>query len=338
MSTTRIIGDVASRHRHLLMLFAALVCAALAVYAANGYMQEQLEAERSRHLRAPVPMVPVIVARRDLRPGDSISAETMAVRSIPKSYAMQGAIRPEQFDTFDGARLTASLGSGEQLLLALIAGRDSASFSSRLSPGVRALTIAVDEINSISGMLQPGDRVDLFFSARQPEGRRGTVGESTLPLQQNLLVLATGRQVRPVGDDRVGGRGFSSITVELPPNDAQKLVVAQRTGRLTAVLRNPDDRVVHAAASMDLRHLFGPVEKPRTRIVYPQVIIGGSGRLPSALASPTAILPAAPASAAPDGRVDTRSVAVARQASTTLNAQPAQAPQVGAHSGQRASP
>ena len=288
---------LSSRHRHVAMLLAALGCAGLAILSAKGYMDEQLAAERERHAKAPVPMERVIVARRDLRPGDQVNAETMAVRSIPRQYAMHGTVRPAQFDAFDGARIVAPLAKGEQMLTALLAGRDSAAFSSRLKPGVRALTIAVDEINSISGMLQPGDRVDLYFSARSPDGRRPAAGETTLPLQQNLLVLATGRQIRAGGDERgPAGRAFSSVTVELAPLDAQRLVVAQRTGRLTAVLRNPEDRLVQEVASMDLRHLFGSVEAPRRRIAFPQIIVGGTQRLAvPTMVTPVGVVPAAPA-------------------------------------------
>lgn len=294
------LGAFASKHRHFAMLLAALGFATLAIYSAKGYMDEQLAAERERHVKAPVPMENVIVARRDLRPGDPVNADTMAVRNIPRQYAMHGAVRPAQFDAFEGARLSAPIGAGEQLLTALMAGRESAAFSSRLKPGVRALTIAVDEINSISGMLQPGDRVDLYFSARSPDGRQKAAGETTLPLQQNLLVLATGRHVRAGGDDRpTGARPFTSITVELAPLEAQKLVVAQRGGRLTAVLRNPQDRLVESAASMDLRHLFGPVEPPRRQIIYPQIIVGGAGRLAVRTATASAMAPTVPPTAPP---------------------------------------
>ncbi len=299
MNVLNAAGAIAGRHRHVAMLVAALGCAALAIFSAQSYLDEQLAAERARHVQAPVPTEQVIVARRDLRPGDPVNSDTIAVRSIPRAYAMHGALRPPQFEIFDGSRLVAPLAAGEQLLQALIAGRDAAAFSARLKPGIRALTIAVDEINSISGMLQPGDRVDLFFSARSPDGKRSEAGETTVPLQQNLLVLATGRQVRAGVDDRhAGARAFSSITVELPPPEAQRLVVAQRTGRLTAVLRHPDDRHVHVPASMDVRHLFGRVEPPRRVVARPQIIVGGSGRLAASMVGATPLVAAAvPASA-----------------------------------------
>ncbi|MGE0310605.1 MAG: Flp pilus assembly protein CpaB [Lautropia sp.] len=316
------VGAIAARHRHVAMLAASAGCAALALQAGKGYLDEQLEAERARHVAPAVPTESVVVARRDLRAGDLVNADTMAVRSVPRTYAMHGAVRPAQFEAFDGARLAAPLAAGEQLLGALVAGRDAASFSARLKPGIRALTLAVDEINSISGMLQPGDRVDLYFSARAPGGARAAAGETTVPLQQNLLVLATGRQVRPGGDDRSqGARAYSSVTVALPPQAAQRLVVAQRTGRLTAVLRHPEDRLVQDAASMDLRHLFGPVERPGPARFRPQIIVGGSGRLAPAMAPASTVAPGAVPVAAP-------AVAAAQAPGTRVDAGPGSAPVV----------
>lgn len=267
-----------ARHRHVLMGLGALLCAAIAVHAGRRYLDERLEAERTRLTPAPVVMESVVVARRDLSKGDLISAESMAVRAIPRPYAIASAIRPDQFDSYQGARLAVGLRAGEPLLDSAIIGVDQAVFSQRLRQGIRALTISVDEVNAISGLLQPGDRVDLFFSARPPAVRGGSSNEATLPLLQNILVLATGRQVRPLTDQQAGNRGYGTITVELGPLQAQQVVVAQRAGRITAVLRHPDDRHQEAASRMDLRQLFGQVEAVRVVRRGPQMIIGGMGR------------------------------------------------------------
>jgi len=81
--------------------------------------------------------------------------------------------------------------------------------------GARALTVRVDEINSISGFLQPGDRIDLLMTHGL-----GT-DNSVFPLIQNLNVIATGLQTR-VDKNSVGGgkRSFTTITVNVSPDDA----------------------------------------------------------------------------------------------------------------------
>jgi pilus assembly protein CpaB len=129
-------------------------------------------------------------------------------------------------------------------------------------------------------MLQPGDRIDLLFTARPPlDGDGGAQPpEATVPLFQGLLVLATGKQVRAGVDERAGSRSFSTVTVEVEPEHAQRLVVAQRAGRLTAVLRNPDDLQRMSRKPMDVRQLLG-VGGPSLDGQPPQLIVGGVGRL-----------------------------------------------------------
>jgi pilus assembly protein CpaB len=286
------VRDRLRRHRHLLMAAGAVGCAAIAVHAGSRYLEDRLEAERARLAPAPLAMERVVVARRDLAKGDPITADTMAVRSIPRIYALAAAVRQAQFETYQGSRLAVALRAGEPLLDSAVIGVDQAAFSQRLRQGVRALTIPVDEVNSISGLLQPGDRVDLFFTARPPAGRTSShPSEATLPLLQNVLVLATGRQVRPVPDQQAGARTYGTITVELPPVAAQQVVVAQRTGRITAVLRHPDDRRIESPGRMDLRQLFGQSEPARIARRGPQMIVGGIGR---PIAAPVATFPGAP--------------------------------------------
>lgn len=270
-------------HRNTVLFVAALACGAVAVFAGKEYLAQQLEAERIRLAPKPARSVDVIVARHDLGKGDEVSPKTMAVRRIPEEFASSSAIRPDRFEGFSGMRLAVPLRGGEQLLAAAIVGGETMTFSHRVKPGIRALTIAVDEVNSISGMLQPGDRIDLLFSAKPPGDAPGQqqAPEATVPLFQSLLVLATGKQVRAGIDERGGGqRTFSTVTVELEPEHAQRLVVAQRAGKLTAVLRNPDDPQRMARKAMDVRQLLDMPVGAEAAVVAPQVIVGGLGRLP----------------------------------------------------------
>ena len=300
--------DLAARYRNVLLLVAALGLGALAAFGARGYISEQLAIERER-LVPRRPMTQVVVARRDLPRGEVASADTMAVREVPAEYLSASAITPERFDGYAGARLTAPMRAGEPLLAASLEGADTATFSAKVREGIRAITIAVDEVNSLSGMLQPGDRIDLLLSVRMPAGSSTPLAqEVTRALMQDLRVLATGRQVRPGNDER-NARAFTAITVEVSPVQAQKLVVAQRIGKLTAMLRNPRDRDEIEQRPMDVYGLLGlqpavsapvvPAERP------PEIIVGGQGALnpqPPASAGATvaqAVAPHTGSSAAP---------------------------------------
>lgn len=282
-----VVQRILQRHRNLLLFSAALTCGAVAVYAGSRYVNDQLAQERQR-LAPPVQqMVEVVVAATDLEKGEFISAEVMALRQVPATYVPSSAVLPDQFEVLLGQQLQQPLRAGEILAFNAVNAGDALSFSTRIKPGIRALTISVDEINSISGMLQPGDRIDLLLTGRPPasDGQREADRELTVPLLQNLLVMATGRQVRPGADEGVDARSFSAVTVEVSPAQAKRLIVAQTAGKLTAVLRNPEDSSPMDTAAIDPRSLFNlPVQKQavpvRTRRAPggPQIIIGGVGQ------------------------------------------------------------
>ncbi|HEY0877289.1 MAG TPA: Flp pilus assembly protein CpaB [Zeimonas sp.] len=281
LALARRVGASVSRHRSGLLFAAALGFGALAVFGARGYLAERIEIEKAR-LAPNHETVPVVVARRDLEPGTAVDTASMALREVPVDLVPGSAVRPEEFDRHVGARIAQPMRSGEPLLAGVLVGTDASTFSTRIRPGIRAMSILVDEVNSVSGMLQPGDRIDLLFTVRPPVAPGSPPAqEVTSTLMQDLAVLATGRQVRAGTGESGGMRHFTAITVEVSPAQAQRLIVAQRTGKLTAMLRNPDDRQPLPARAMDLNALLG-VDPPRQAVVAlpgPEIIVGGRGAL-----------------------------------------------------------
>jgi pilus assembly protein CpaB len=279
----------------------AVVAGTLAALGTHGYIDRALAEERDR-LQPDIAMVGVVVARRDLQRGDPVSAETMAVRQIPSDLAPSSGISPERFESYIGSTLTLSVRSGEPLLTVAIAGSDAAHFSQRLRTGFRAITIAVDEVNALSGMLQPGDRIDLMLTARAADARNDG-HDQTIVLMQDVLILATGRQVHPDlrGDaesSKSQERQFGAITIEVDPDRAQRLIVAQRSGRITAILRNPTDRGAIPKAAMDVNALLGGARVPSGLRwpIPPEMIVGGQGVvMASSALSPLVAVPLAPA-------------------------------------------
>ncbi len=305
------------RRRQMLLLTAAIGLAAMAAVGARGYISDQIALERER-LQPRQPMVAIVVAKQDLARGEAVSAQTVAVREIPRAYLAPGTVLPEHFEGFAGARLMAALRAGEPLLQSALEGADVSTFAAKVPAGVRAFTVVVDEVNSLSGMLQPGDRIDLLLSARLPATTaQPQPPEITRPLLQDIKVLATGRQVRPGGDDR-SSRTYGAITVEVSPEQAQRLVVAQRSGKLSATLRNPLDREPVAHLPLDVYALLGLAAPGlpaapgsgamRTQASAPrgaEIIIGGQGSLrpktAESLAGPIGETMPAPLSGWPQG-------------------------------------
>lgn len=270
--------DTVMRYRNTLLLVASLSLGLIAALGTRGYIANEIAAERAR-LQPRTETASVVVAKSDLARGDVASAQTMAVREIPREYLPTSVIRPDQFEGWSGARLSAPMKAGEPLLHSSLEGADVATFSAKVRSGIRAMTVSVDEVNSISGMLQPGDRIDLMLSLRAV-AQGGAMGpEVTRPLLQDVKVLATGRQVRPGGDERQA-RNYNAMTIEVTPEQAQKLVVAQRSGKLTAMLRNPGDHAPIAQTSLDVYGLLGIGPSGHsTESASPDLIVGGRGPL-----------------------------------------------------------
>ena len=280
------------------MVAAAVGFGALAVLGIRDHVAERVALERER-LAPNRPVAQVVVARQDLPAGSVVSPETMALRELPLDGLPGSAVRPEGFDAVAGARLTVALRSGEPLIASALSMADPGAFAAQVRAGVRALTIAVDEVNALSGMLQPGDRIDLLLSARPPvRAGQDAAADVTVPLMQDVPVLATGRQYRPAGADAPDGaaRAYTTITIEVDPAQAQKLIVAQRSGRLTALLRNPDDRGAITRAPMDLAHVLdaAPPAAPAMR-AQTEVIVGGRGTLERRVQPVDPAMPAGPA-------------------------------------------
>jgi pilus assembly protein CpaB len=225
--------------------------------------------------------VNLIVAKANLKRGDTLSSDNLALRPIPVEYAHSVAATPDQFDRLDGQVLGYPVKDGEMILWGMMETKKAPTFSSRVEIGRRAITVQVDEINSISGMLAPGDVIDLILSL----DRSGV--KISRPLLQGVRVMATGQ--RSV-DDPVSGEKYryATVTLDTTPAQAHQLIAAREAGKLTALLRNPLDH-----GQPDLASLPGPGSGParaphgeRSARTIP-VLYGGSGAaLPSQVPGP----------------------------------------------------
>jgi pilus assembly protein CpaB len=255
-------------NRSWLMLGGALLLGGVALALSHKLLTDRM-AQIDAETRAAHKMVKVVVANRDLARGEPVAADRFAVREVPAEFVHSAAVRPEGFGRYLGRRLVAPLKRGEPLLDVHME-LGAATFSSTLQNGNRALTTEVDEVNSISGMLRPSDHIDLMVTAH---GSGPSPIESTFALLSNVEVLATG-QVTRKSEGSNQARTYTTITLSVSPADAQRIVVAKNSGKLTAVLRSPDDAQPNATEAMNIDDVI-PKKTSSTRRVAVQYIIGG---------------------------------------------------------------
>ena len=241
--------------RPAVVLSLAVAAGFMAAWSARQHIQghvERLEAD------AKVPMVSRVVAAHDLPVGTRLGVEHLAARDFPHSLVPSDSIESAQHTRLLGKVLRSSLRAGDLVLPVHARVVDQSAFSSYLGEGRRAITMPVDALNSVSGLLQPGDLIDLYVSFEYQRRR------VTAPLLQGVLVLATGAQTRlATTGGGASSNGYTTVTLDTAPEDAVKLVAARQTGTITAVLRHPnDDQPSRKAARGDLASLLGMAAAP----------------------------------------------------------------------------
>ncbi|TCB38029.1 Flp pilus assembly protein CpaB [Acinetobacter sp. ANC 4910] len=186
------------------------------------------------------PEVTYVVASKELLAGSLISADTVSQRNIPSDYQQSNAVLATDFDSIDGLPLKVDLKPGDIVMYSMVdAKKDIAKL---ISPGRRALTIPVDDESSISTMLKPGDLIDLMVTLQSAEKT------ATVPLMQGVKILATGKQT-DVSDEVSDSTGYTNITLDVSADDAKNITLAASMGRISAILRNPDDQVMSDTSS-----------------------------------------------------------------------------------------
>lgn len=208
----------------------ALICALLLKVVIDRKISSSLQVET----------VSYVVANGDLTSGsiiDPFDSQQFAVRSdIPADLAQSNAITPNDADAISGALLIANMKRGDILTWQMVDTDERRQLASKLLPGRRALTIPVDDQSSISSMLKPNDRIDLLLSY----DKDGMVVAA--PLLQNVRVIATGDNVST--NYMASGQSldrYANITLDLSIDDVSRVTTALDLGRISAVLRNPDD-------------------------------------------------------------------------------------------------
>lgn len=254
----------------IVMSGGALLAAGGAAYLADDYIEGTI-AERQAQLASGYEPVGVIVASQDLEPGSFLTSKAVSIREIPREFVSSSAASAEEWSDLKGRVLTFPVKSGEPVLRTYLAQELGAGFSSQLPVGKRALTFSVSDESSIAGLLQPGDRIDLFFTTTN--GNEGV----TIPLLYDVAVAATG--VRTVNNSaqlqEQQALNYTNITVTVSPEDAARITLAQEAGKITVTLRQRDDDDPTRIQRITKGHLLTQniaVGRPRRAV---EIILGG---------------------------------------------------------------
>ncbi len=193
-----------------------------------------------------VPMVNLLVAEHDippgafLRPGDMSSMSIAAVMASPTAWRDTAATRA----SLVGALVRRAIPHNAMLdPAALLLAGEHGFLAALLTPGMRGFTITHDQIISGSELIWPGDRIDLILTQQMPPSTPLGHQISAETVLTNLRILAVDRKLvqPPPTDDKETMRADSNsdtVTVEVSSEDAEKLAVAIRLGKVAFAVRS----------------------------------------------------------------------------------------------------
>lgn len=192
-----------------------------------------------------VAKVQVLVAARAVRAGSLLKPEEITARPMSQDSVGEGVTldSPDNRHGLVGAMVRRPLGAGDPLANNdLMRPGDHGFLAAVLGPGMRAVTIGVDAVSGTAGLIWPGDRVDVIMTQAiedpsLPIGRR--VAAETV--QRNARVIAIDQQLVQ-GALAGGGEGNAArtVTIEVSGDQAQRVQVAARIGRLSLSVRASD--------------------------------------------------------------------------------------------------
>jgi pilus assembly protein CpaB len=219
---------------------AAIAAAILGVVMLGLYMQ-RFEDEAS----GGEPIL-VLTAVQDIPLGVALSVDMIVARELPTAYLEDRHITVADQERVLGVRVVGGVRAGESILWSDLATTTDTSrdLSSLVRNGMRAITIQADQSATFGGLVRPGDRVDVLMTLTRPGAPGSTAFEDervTIALLQNLLVLAAGQDTGALQRTARTPTQMNDVTLSTTVEQAQLLAFSQQRGRLTLLLRHPDD-------------------------------------------------------------------------------------------------
>jgi pilus assembly protein CpaB len=232
-----------NRTRLLLIGTVALALGALASFVVYRTLQAKTASDNR-------PGVEAVVATDDLQVGAKIEDRDVKLVRFPEGSLPPNYIR--SMSQVVGRGVILPISRGEFILPNKLAGENAGfGLPSLIPPGMRAVSVRVNEVVSVAGFVVPGTRVDVLLTGT-PQGG----GEPrTSTVLENIPVIATGQKL----ERNAGGTPQMTpvITLLVSPDDAQKLTLASTQGRIQLALRNPLDTKQQDLSATNTGALYG---------------------------------------------------------------------------------
>jgi pilus assembly protein CpaB len=252
------------------MIGFAVVFGLLAVFIAQVWLNNQANRQARQEPAQQTPTQTIVVAKQPLRFGTELTAGMLQEVPWPAAAVPAGAFNKIGAVMSGGRRIVlAAVEANEPLLAVKITGPGQrATLSSLVGPGMKAVTIRVNDVEGVGGFVLPGDRVDVVLTRTIDKGQ--ATSEVVL---QNTKVLA----IDQMADERAAKAAVAkSVTLEVGTVEAQKVWLASSVGNLSLLLRKAGETAAAPTRKLTLNDLAvdEPTDKGPTATVV--VTRGGS--------------------------------------------------------------
>lgn len=225
--------------------------------------------------RSAVDAVSIVVASREIDVGTRLAADVLTTTDWPRASVPPGS--------FEDSKLLASrvaktnLGRGEPVLESKLAPEGTTGgLSGVVAEGKRAITVRVNDVVGVAGFALPGNKVDILVNTKDENDKP----ISKIVLEQILLLAVA----QDLGRDETKPKVVNAVTLEVTPEQAEKLDLARSIGTLSLALRNQIDSTPVTTAGVRTKDLLmltaaaKPAPGPRKPAVVGIEIIRGTAQ------------------------------------------------------------
>ncbi|HKS86479.1 MAG TPA: Flp pilus assembly protein CpaB [Pseudolabrys sp.] len=224
--------------RNLFVLVIAIVMGGVAAFLARNWLETH-----ARSYAATQPVGNIVVAAKPLAFGAILTADDVIEVPWAAKTFPDGAFVTKDSLLKDGRRVVLSpLAPHEPVLRSKVTEPGQrGTLSALLEKGLRAVTIRVDDVRGVAGFILPGDYVDVVLIAEAGAARRENYSEILLQHVKVLAIdqLASEQQEHPTV--------AKAVTIEVTPEQAQKVLLATNIGKLSLILRRPAEATIDPA-------------------------------------------------------------------------------------------
>ncbi len=221
-------------------LILALVFGTTATVMALGWLKGQ----SMQHAQPALKMRAVVLAAKNIDAAQVLAQEQLVIRYWPAESCPQGSYT--RMEEVAGRVAASHFRAGEPILEVKLAPPGAAAgLTALLSQEKRAMTVKVDEASGVAGFLAPENRVDVVVTVDKGEFHKDPISKVVL---QNLRVLGIGQNIerRPGDKPQV----MPTVTLEVTPEEGERLALAMREGHISLVLRSQTDQTPVATAGV----------------------------------------------------------------------------------------